>query len=609
MSANIERLSEIGPRRGLIGQRHVLVGLVCVLLCLVTFAPRIALGQDTPTESAPAASASAPASAPAAKSPGDYFGAWVLIPPVVTIVLAIWWRQVIPALFIGTLIAAIMHAWVQSPFAIAAVALDGTRMAVEHCVLGSITNLGHAKIITFTLLTGAMIGIIAANGGTAAIVRAVAKRASNRRRGQLSTWLAGLLVFFDDYANAMIIGPAMRPVCDRLKISRAKLAYMVDSTAAPVASIALVGTWIGAEISYIQDGLSELTTRPDFLADMSAYRVFLLSIPYRFYAILAIVMVFLIGWLNRDFGPMLKAERELTQPDATGRGAEEITAARETNAWYAGGPVLVMLVVTILLIVITGWYNYQGQALPDATPMDTIQGVISNAESSYSILYGALTAAIVAAFISLLSRTLTLTETMEAATAAMTRMLPTLVILVLAWSLSSAMKAMELGQVANQLLEHAQLDVRWLPSLVFATACVVSFATGTSYGTMGIICPATIVVASGMLEGMPPAEALPIFYASVGAVLAGAVFGDHCSPISDTTVLSSLATSCSLELHVWTQIPYAVVVAVVATLSGDIMCRWAGLSPWIGLLAGSAMLLLVVLIFGRQARAVTEASD
>ena len=184
----------------------------------------------------------------------------------------------------------------------------------------------------------------------------------------------------------------------------------------------------------------------------------------------------------------------------------------------------------------------------------------------------------------------------------MARMLPTMIVLVFAWTLSAAMGDLRLGAVAVTLLSTHGFDPTWLPLLVFVSSCVVSFATGTSWGTMGILCPATVTIAAGLLGNMYASDALPLFYASVGAVLAGSVFGDHCSPISDTTVLSSLASECHHEQHVWTQIPYALTVAIVSTLCGEVLCRYHGMPAWVGLLAGSVALLLIVLVFGRRPR-------
>ena len=566
-----------------------------------------------------------PTTAPAPKPPEDKYGAWVLVPPIATIILAIALRQVIPALSIGVLIAAFMLVPCLAPQdAYGGGVLAGLRLAVETYLVNALADTDHIKIIVFTFSIGGMVGIIAANGGTGAVVNAVARWASNRRRGQITTWLAGLVVFFDDYANAMIVGPSMRPICDRLRISRAKLAYIVDSTAAPVSSIVPIGTWVGAEIGFIRDGLDQLKDAPAFLANVEPYSAFLSSIPYRFYVILALAMVFLIGLLQRDFGPMRKAER--AGPPAAPTRANNKRPQPEGSGrwWYAGAPVLVLVGLTIGLLGATGWVKVHTESVAakaeiaelveagQPVPMDSeenayipsgfelLQKVISNSNAYNSILYGALAAIGVALVISLATRALTLGKCVDSATESMARMFPTMVVLVLAWTLSATMEALQLGQVAQGLLQAARFDPTWLPLLIFVSACVVSFATGTSWGTMGILCPATVTIAAGLLADMPAQQALPLFYASVGAVLSGAVFGDHCSPISDTTVLSSLASECSLEDHVWTQIPYALTVAVVSMLSGEVLCRQLDQPAWVGLLVGAAALVLIVLLVGRK---------
>lgn len=550
----------------------------------------------------------APTSGPAAAAtPAVRYGAWVLTPAVVTILLAVALRQVIPALTVGVLLAAVMLApFPREQAAYGRDLIGAVRLATEHYLVAAVADTGHVKVIVFSLLIGGMVGVIAANGGTGAVVNAIARWGTTRRRGQTATWAAGLLVFFDDYANAMIIGPAMRPVCDRLRISRAKLAYIVDSTAAPVASIALIGTWIGYEIGCIQAGLDQLATRPDFLADVGGYQAFVRSLPYRFYPILALVMVLLIALLDRDFGPMRRAEREALAArvaDPTDPGAQ--LAGR---AWYAVVPVLILVVLTLALLVLPGLRSIEWEtfAPPPGTPylVAVLQRVLADADPFNPILYAALAALAAAGVISLVSGALDLRQAVDSATESMSRLLPTIVVLVLAWTLSATMKDLQLGEVAVGLLRSAGFDepgrLRSLPACIFLAACVVSFATGTSWGTMGILCPAAVTIAAGLVPHLPSAEAQHVFYASVGAVLAGAVFGDHCSPISDTTVLSSLASGCSLEAHVWTQMPYALVVAAVALLCGDVLVRYTDLEAWAGLLIGSGMLLVIVLAVGRR---------
>ena len=323
--------------------------LMCLLLAAASFAQEGGGGPASAPTSAPTSTVTAPP-----PSPEEYYGAYVLIPPLVTIVLAIALRQVIPALSIGVLVAAFMFL----PCAPASEAygggvIGGLRLAVEGYLIGALADRDHIMIIVFTMMIGGTVGIIAANGGTKAAVDRVARWASTRERGQVATWFAGLVVFFDDYANAMIVGPAMRPVCDRLRISRAKLAYIVDSTAAPVSSIALIGTWVGTEIGYIDDGLRHLAERPEFLTDITAYQAFLASIPYRFYAILALVMVLLVGWLGRDFGPMLRAENEArrSKRQAVVASDREVPTGR---AWYAIVPISILVAVTLALLGVTG---------------------------------------------------------------------------------------------------------------------------------------------------------------------------------------------------------------------------------------------------------------
>ncbi len=565
--------------------------------------------QGPESSSQPAATQAAP------RDPAVYYGNWVLLPPIATIVLAILFRQVIPALCIGILMAAYMMAPCLPPEdALGGGLFGGLRIAVERYAVGALASpdrdsFNHVKIIVFTMMIGGMVGIMAASGGTRAVVVHISRWASTPRRGQFATWLAGILVFFDDYANAMIVGPAMRPVTDRLRVSRAKLAYIVDSTAAPVASIALFGTWVGAEVGLIDKGLKGLEERPAFLQGVAAFEAFWQSIFYRYYAILALVMVLLIALTRRDFGPMRKAEQAAFDGEepAVARSAAAEQEVPVGRAWYAVLPVLVLIGVAIGLLFTTGIAAVKAKGPPPAEWSDWLRDVLSNSDAYNSILYAALASLITAGLIALATRALTLAKTVDSATDVVSRMLPTFIILVLAWALSAAVQELKLAEVAQARLQAGGFAANWLPVLIFISAAVVSFATGTSWGTMGILCPATVQIAAGLLQdtqGMSDAEALSLFYASVGAVLSGAIFGDHCSPISDTTVLSSLASECTLEQHVWTQMPYALVVAVVSVLCGDALSSHFNLSPWIGICAGSAALLLILLAIGRPPQGI-----
>jgi len=549
------------------------------------------------------------------------YGLWTLAPALVAILLAILLRQVIPALVIGILVGAYMlvpclpatDAFANSHYVIA-----GLRLAAETYIIGVITDadsgFGKIKIMVFTLMIGFTVGVIGRNGGTAGMVRLVTGQTESTRRGALTAWLGGLVVFFDDYANVMIIGPTMRSVFDRLKISRAKLAYIIDSTAAPVASLALVGTWVGTEISYINSGLNQLksTNPPEFLLDvngqmMSGMTAFIYSLPFRFYPILALFLVFLVCLTGRDFGPMRKSQDKAGKKVMTGgliRSSQSNEDSSVMPNWWLGViPIMVLVVVTLGVLVQTGMVSTAGIAVmqqENTALWFKISTIFGEADSYISIYYGALMSAVVALILTAISRAVKLKDAVDAGLEGMSRMFPAIVILILAWSLSAVEQNLKLSEIVGDQLLAAQFPAHWLPLAVFICSAGISFATGSSWATMGILCPIAVTLSVGLVADLDPANARSIFLASVGSVLAGAIFGDHCSPISDTTVLSSIAAECPHEEHVWTQLPYALVAAVAAMAFGDVMCS-VYKQPWYyGLGAGAFLLLFVVIVFARS---------
>jgi len=594
------------------------LGLLLVALVCLRFTASRSLAQDQPALT-PTASAS-PDEAQTAAAPRDpqSYGLWVLAPAGIAIVITILTRQVIAALFAGVLLGAFLYIpclALDAPFRDGATLVVGVRLALEKYLLGAIheapsTNYNHIKILVFTQLVALMVGIIGRNGGTAGMVRLVAGSSNSRRRGAVTAWLAGMVVFFDDYANCMIIGPTMRPVFDRLKLSRAKLAYIIDSTAAPVASLAIIGTWIGAEIGFIGSGLDQVVANgaPAFMigADghaLTAMEAFLNSLPYRFYPILALFFTFLVCFLGRDFGPMHHAESRaisrLDDPPRTGGGATT-TGTEAAPTWWLGlFPVLVLVAATLWILALTGLSSESAQAAlknPDLSAWKKMSEVISNADSYLSIMYGAFCAVITAAGLTLVSRTCKFREAMDAGLETMGRTFPAQVILILAWALSQVEQDLMLGQVVTAYLQGAGFPVTWLPTMIFAVSALISFATGTSWGTMGIVCPVAVGMAAGLAGDLPHADALNLFYASVGSVLAGAVFGDHCSPISDTTVLSSIGADCPHVEHVATQLPYALVSGVMAILAGTILCGVFGVAWYWSL--GIGMVAQIAIVYG-----------
>lgn len=617
--------------------RHTWTAFVCLALLLGTVT--LALGQSpasdtnnnastaTPTvEQADQASPAATSPAPrVAKDPKNY-GLWVLAPALAAILLAILTRQVVPALVVGVIVGAYMLLPCQamgSAIADGNSLINGFRLAMEKYVIGAIheppdaitgeQDFRHIEIMIFTLVIGFMVGVIGRNGGTAGLVKIVAGSSESPRRTGLTAWLAGLVVFFDDYANSMIVGPTMRSVFDKVKMSRAKLAYIVDSTAAPVASLALIGTWVGAEIGFIDKGIQQVTGDgvPAFLATdqgtaMSGMQVFIQSLPYRFYPILAIFLVFLITWTRRDFGPMKKSEARAASGAATSNDANIVTIeddGQPVPRWWLGLiPVLCLVAVTVAVLILSGKAAVAGTAATgEATPLwERWLEIIRHGDAYLSIYYGAILSAILAVLMTVGARACKTRDAIDSGLEGMARMFPAVVILILAWALSDVEKDLMLGQVASDWLAGKHFSPMWLPLAIFISSAVVSFATGTSWGTMGILCPATVAIVAGLVGSVEPAQAVTLFYASVGSVLAGAVFGDHCSPISDTTVLSSIASGCRHEEHVWTQLPYALITAIAAMGLGDVLCSVYHQRWYFGLGSGAVFLFLVVLIVGRR---------
>ena len=525
---------------------------------------------------------------------GTFVPGWFsLLPPLVAILLALIFREVVISLFAGVWLGALALAGFNP--------LVATWRVVDEFAVPALGDTGgQTQIVVFSLLLGGMVGVISKNGGTRGIVRVVTRWATSRRRGKLAVWGAGLAIFFDDYANTLIVGNSMRPITDRLRISREKLAYLVDSTAAPVAAIVPISTWVGYQISLIQDGLriaaEQPGTSPEVAASLlaaSPFTVFIHTIPYLFYPLLALFLVFITSWTRRDFGPMATAELRaasgggLLRPGASPAAdtSGEILDPPEGVAerwWNAALPVL-----TVVSVVLLGLYTTGREAAgPDASIMD----VFGDADPFVTLLWGSLAGCIVAIALSVGQRILSLNDAVQAWIGGMRAMLVAVVILVLAWSLGSVTELVGTAAYLTQILSD-RLPLELIPALVFVTAAAIAFSTGTSWGTMAILLPLVIplTVSLGGAVDFDGGAHYTILLGGISSVLAGAIFGDHCSPISDTTVLSSMATGCDHVDHVRTQLPYAVAVAAVTVPLGDIGTAY-GLPNWIALTACALLL-------------------
>lgn len=517
-----------------------------------------------------------------------------ILPPLVAIVMALLLKEVISSLFLGILTGTVIMAFYAGCGPLEAVG-GGVLRVVDTYIVGSLYDSDHVCIIVFTLLIGGMVKIITVNGGMQGIVGWLSKKAKGPRSGQLMTFLMDLCVFFDDYSNTLVVGNTMRPLADKLRISREKLSYIVDSTSAPVVSVAFITTWIGAELSYIQDGINTLGL------GMSSYSVFFHSLAYSFYPFLTLSFVLMIILSGRDFGPMLKAERKARVHGVVdGEGSGQST--QQGHAINALIPLAVLIIGAMVGLFFTG-YDASCWSRSDLGFFSKLSATVGAANSYKALLWASLISLITAVVITLLRGNMKLVKVMEASVEGFKSMFNAVVILTMAWSIALVTKDMHTAEFVSQLLVQWSLSPALVPVITFVLAALIGFSTGTSWGTMAILYP-LILPASWLMcqeQGLADAEAFSIFYNVVASVLAGAVMGDHCSPISDTTIMSSLASQCDHLNHVGTQMPYALTVGVVALLVG-VLPSAMGLPSWLAFLIALGVLLLIVRFIGKPVK-------
>ncbi|MGD2087823.1 MAG: Na+/H+ antiporter NhaC family protein [Candidatus Aminicenantes bacterium] len=532
-------------------------------------------------------------------------GILTLLPPLVAIILALIFKDVLIALFVGIFTGALFinrFDFITAFFNV-----------VDKYVLEALTDTDRASIIIFTLLLGGMVGIITKSGGVKGIVDSLSRKVKSTKGVQLYTWLMGILIFFDDYTNTLVVGNTMRPLTDRWKISREKLAYIVDSTAAPMACIALISTWIGFEISLINQQLKALSV------DLDAYHLFLSSIPYRFYPILAMIFVFLIFTLRRDFGPMHKAEKRareegkllkdnavpLSDFESSGLNPAKFVKAK----WFNGLiPIIVVIASTFIGLYISGKASLaaKGDILGQLSVFEVIFSsrvfknlgtIITSANSFQVLLWASLLGVCTAILLARIHKILKLKELITAFVQGLKSMMMAIVILVLAWSLGVVLGELNTADFLVSLIS-GNLDYHFFPGIVFIFSCLIAFSTGTSWGTLAIMYPLVIPIIIVLTRQTPDFHQFLVM--TIASVLAGAVFGDHCSPISDTTIMSSMASSCDHIDHVRTQIPYAVLMAVIAFLVCILPVSF-GFPYLLSLLAAIGLSLLILRFLGKKA--------
>lgn len=533
----------------------------------------------------------------------DHYGILTLIPPILAILLAFITKNVVISLFIGALSGTFLVQLVDNSFmdAIIQAFLDFVSRA-----LNSLADPWNAGIILQVLVIGGIIQLVAKMGGAKAVAEALAKKAKTARSTQLVTLLLGLAVFFDDYANSLIVGPIMKPVSDKMKISRERLAFIIDATAAPIAGLAIVSTWIGLEVGLINDAFVNGIGK-----EVDAFGVFLQTIPYRFYNILILIFIFITSILLKEFGPMYKAEvkarkrgdaskEEVALDSNLDNSDFEPKEGIKLSIWNAIIPIGTLIATALICFYFSGYSSImagENDALKEFmnnSPLSLkgIQEAFSASDASVALFQSALISSIVTIVLGVIKKIFTISEAIDVWIDGMKPLLITGVILLLAWSLSSVIKDLGTAKYLVSLLSGA-FPKFLLPSLIFILGSVISFATGTAYGTMGILMPLAIPLAYSINPDMS------YVVVSTSAVLTGAIFGDHCSPISDTTILSSMGSGCNHIDHVNTQIWYSLFVASITIIFGYIPAGF-GLKWYIALPIAILAVYLGIQILGKK---------
>lgn len=465
--------------------------------------------------------------------PGMYASFWSLVPPVVAIVLALITKEVYSSLFVGILIGGVFYSGFTFEKTVVHVFQDG--------IVGVLTDAYNMGILVFLVILGVMVCMMNKAGGSAAFGHWASEHIKSRVGAQLATILLGVLIFIDDYFNCLTVGSVMRPVTDKHNVSRAKLAYLIDATAAPVCIIAPISSWAAAVTGFVEgeDGFS----------------IFIRAIPFNYYALLTIVMMVTIVILKMDYGPMKLHEANAaagdlyTTPDRPYANAEEKVDDSKGGVIDLIFPVVVLIICCVIGMIYTGGF-FSGTGFVEA---------FSGSDASVGLMLGSFFAFVITIVFYAVRKVLKFSDSMACIPEGFKAMVPAILILTFAWTLKAMTDSLGAKEYVAAVVENATGLLSLLPAIIFLVACFLAFATGTSWGTFGILIPIVVAVFVGKNETM--------MIMSISACMAGAVCGDHCSPISDTTIMASAGAQCNHVNHVTTQLPYAVTVAVVSCVT------------------------------------------
>lgn len=497
--------------------------------------------------------------------PALYASIWALIPPVVAIGLALVTKEVYSSLFVGILVGAVLYGQTNVEKIMMHTFEDG--------FVGVLSNPSNVGILIFLVILGAIVALMNKAGGSAAFGKWASEHIKSRVGAQLATILLGVLIFIDDYFNCLTVGSVMRPVTDKHNISRAKLAYLIDATAAPVCIIAPISSWAAAVSGFVEgeDGLA----------------LFVRAIPYNFYAILTIVMMVTMAILKVEYGPMAKHEKNAEKGDLFSMGERVKYRQEEDDSVEKKGKVkdLLIPIVSLVICCVIGML-YTGKFFKGVGFVEAF----SNSDASVGLALGSFFGLVITILLYVCRRVLPFKQCMDCLVEGFRAMVPAILILTMAWTLKAMTDSLGAKEFVAESMQAAAGDfMNFLPAIIFLVACFLAFATGTSWGTFGILIP--IVVAAFQNTDYQ------LMIVSISACMAGAVCGDHCSPISDTTIMASAGAECDHVNHVSTQLPYAILVAVVSFFAYILVGLLSFIKiTWITLLVLPISIVMMVLV-------------
>ena len=526
---------------------------------------------------------------------GQRLGTITLMPTILAIVLVFITKNILFSLLIGFIsgVIIITTSYATSIYQTVPMFLNNVVDSIKNVAL----DIENIEVAILCLAIGGMVEIVRSSGGFDALAQKLTVRIDTPREAGITAGLLGLLIFFDDYANALIVGPIMKPIVDRVKVSREKLAYIVDSTCAPVAGISLVSSWIGVEISSIQTGLDAIGSNLD------SFSLFINSIPYSFYCIFAISFVFIGSLLDRDFGPMLTAEKRakaLSEKTINNNETKLAKSNLRKRIFVSVGSVLLLVTFAVIAFYVTGKNNAVLAGALNINSSFNIENIliaISYADTINLISLAAILSSIFALIFGLVFKLFNFKDAISSFVQGMKSIFSTILLLFFAWCLADVIYKMGTTSFAVEIIS-ANVPAVLVPLLIYITCCIISLTSG-SFGTMFVVMPLAIPLATRLISMGVNIDASTYLYLCIGSVIAGSIFGDHCSPVTDCTILAATSTDCQTLDHCISQLPYATVSLIISIVCGIILTS-IGVKVQLTILIGLMVQTVVLLVIGKK---------